>query len=89
MEGRKMKIKIDIEDPMGEKPELVGLWIQGFGWVVGGVESGQMCFSGEIKSPTLERGIRSTFRAFLKRVRKWDPWKNDKTWKIRRKGHHG
>ena len=43
-----MKIRIDIDNPRGKKPILVGVWVQGFGWVLGGQHNGVLTITGKL-----------------------------------------
>ena len=90
-----MKIRLEIDKPDGQKPLLKGLWLQGFGWVVGGDFGGDITIYGEVnlsgvsKDGLLSLSERSRvkrslpkIKRFLARVRKWY-WNNDEIWEVR------
>lgn len=76
-----MEIRIDIENPLSEEPELIGLWLEGFGWIVGGGRNGSLSFRGSIKKNDIIQGGRKLCRRFLKHVRenafshRFRPWR--------------
>ena len=43
-------IRIDIDNPEGQQPKLIGLWIEGFGWIVGGHRGGRATLRADLTS---------------------------------------
>jgi len=43
-----MNVRLEIKNPEKEIPELTGLWIKGFGWLVGGDTLGDITIYGKI-----------------------------------------
>jgi len=83
-----MKIRIDINKPLSkkEKPELVGLWVECFGRIIGGATTeGTLSFVIDVENDeyALFNGSDSTFRKFLKRVRSWN-WQEDDLWEVKK-----
>lgn len=63
-----MKIRIDINKLSdGDKPELIGVWIEGFGWVLGGAKDGDITLDATIVVD--ERQSTFAVHKFMKRVR--------------------
>jgi hypothetical protein len=74
-----VKIRIDINHPYGKNPELVGLWLQGFGWVLGGIKNGKAAIRAELR---LEKDFRfnaldlATTKRMMNRMEKSLTWPN-------------
>lgn len=71
-----IKIRLDVDNPTGKKPKLVGLWMTGFGWIIGGSGNGSLILSGEIVANDPRTNL-SKLRTFLRRVTHWNYAKED------------
>lgn len=49
-----MKYRMDLDGVETERPRLVGLWIEGFSWIVGGAREGEVTITGELEGDPRE-----------------------------------
>ena len=72
-----MNIRLDIDNPTGKQSVLIGVWLEGFGWVKGGVRNGTMKLTAGITPDQLTPGIlgnsikrRAQMLTWLRQVKK-------------------
>jgi hypothetical protein len=75
-----MEIRLDVNKPRGKKPVLVGIWIEGWGWVMGGCKSGDLVMTGDIVP--VKKYSRSPLKDVRRLIRRAEGIKGDELFAV-------